>query len=89
MYGRRVVRLQNDAHMAAQMHISQCDLVVELELEGDEDPFNLHDTSKWGVVWEGEFLDAARSPMLTRSLWLVEAALRENKWGNYKVYHRI
>lgn len=74
-----------------------CSYVVDFEPsgaqggggEGGDDGPRLSAERGWEVVRSVPFLDARRSPALTRALWLPWLSARKNAWGQYVLLKRV
>lgn len=69
-----------------QTTVDQCDFIVDLHLADQaEEPYSA--SPDWEVVWSAPFLDAARSPTLTRAFF-VPKLVQRNVYASYEVLQR-
>jgi alpha-1,2-mannosyltransferase len=71
-----------------QVDVARCDYMLDLDLPSIEptvlEPRYAADEETWERVVCRPFLDAARSPMLTRTLWLPGERWKQmNVWGEW------
>lgn len=67
--------------------LAACHYLVELEAE--HDPSRLSLRREWEVALRYPYLDASRSPALTRALWLPWLSARDNVYASYVLLRRV
>lgn len=71
-----------------QITLPLCDYVVESYFDGDDgEPDLLLDEAAWETLSCEPFLDAARTPLVGRTLW-VPGAANVRRWGRYCLFGR-
>ncbi|RYC61856.1 hypothetical protein CHU98_g4363 [Xylaria longipes] len=89
---------RNEEDMAKYVDIRQCSFLVDTQYPENTDPLPSHepdyiaDSDKWDVVKCERFLDASKTHLLSRVLWMPESDLVPEKyrrrWGRHCLLRR-
>ncbi|KAI1335785.1 Alg9-like mannosyltransferase [Xylariaceae sp. FL0016] len=89
---------QNKEDPAKYVDIKQCQFLVDTQYSGDKhhlpphEPDYISDDEKWEVVKCEPFLDAGKTHLLSRVLWMPDLEVipekYERKWGRHCLLHR-
>lgn len=67
------------------VEVSECDYIVDQEFEGQAEPMYSRMDDQWAVVWSKDFLDAPKSPPLTRSFYIPGVSTTTNVYSKYLI----
>lgn len=73
----------------SQVKETDCDYIVDLDLEGQTEKRYAQDHNTWRSIWSAEFLDSSRSPKLSRALSIPFYSDAKNTYALYHVLERI
>lgn len=77
----------NAEEMDRYVNIEDCDYVIDLDLDGQEEPrYALDDT--WNSTWQADFLDARRTSTIFRALWVPILSDKKVEYAQYHVLKR-
>lgn len=67
--------------------IDECDYIVDLDLP-DQQETRWDGAKGWRKIFDAPFLDAAKSPVLTRAFYIPGLSESRNAYGKYQVFER-
>jgi alpha-1,2-mannosyltransferase len=80
---------ENREEMDRYVSLDQCDYLVDLDLINQKEEHYMEDTEHWKTIAQEPFLDASKSPTLTRAFYIPMLSENQNTYAAYVALQRI
>lgn len=74
----------NKLEPSRYIDVEQCHYIVDQEFEGQAEPM-YSKLDQWETIWSKDFLDAPKSPALTRSFYIPTVSPKTNVYSKYVI----
>lgn len=75
----------NKLEPSRYIDVDQCHYIVDQEFVGQAEPMYSKMDSQWEIIWSKDFLDAPKSPALTRSFYIPTISPKTNVYSKYLI----
>lgn len=75
----------NKMEPSRYIDVDECHYIIDQEFEGQAEPMYSKFHDKWEIIWSKNFLDAPKSPALTRSFYIPNVSPKTNVYSKYLI----